>query len=178
MEINLKMVKNILSLESDNNKKMSEKTKAEMLSLNATLAVPLILRDELIGIILLGKKKSDEYYTVDDLSILMDLARTLAIVINNSITHSLLLEAEKKQAQSERLVSMAYLVTNLSHEMRNPMHVIAGVADDALDAVETELNDITDEKHRKTIDFVSAKLTECMERSDKAEKLFNSITCL
>jgi signal transduction histidine kinase len=171
----LKNTKSILCVEIRNSKKISGGVKQEMAQSGAVLAVPLILRNQLTGIIFLGKKRSDELYTPDDLSVLMDLAGTDAIAISNALTHMLLLQAQRRQVKSEHLISMGYLVTNLSHEMRNPMHVISGVADDALDVIETELNDIKDERHRKSLAYVCQKLNECMNRSEKAEKLFNSI---
>ena len=52
--------------------------------LNAELIIPMVLHSDVMGILSLGKKKSDEDYTQDDLDILLPLARTLAIAISKA----------------------------------------------------------------------------------------------
>ncbi|MDD3906372.1 MAG: ATP-binding protein [Candidatus Omnitrophica bacterium] len=121
----LKSAKGILSTENDNDKKIKEDIRNEMLSLKAALVIPLLLRDELIGIILLGKKKSDEYYTQEDLNILMDLARTLAIALKNAefVKERDAMHLNMTQAKlKEELAIMAY---GMSHQFNNKFHGIA-----------------------------------------------------
>ena len=65
-------------------------------SLRARLLIPLILHEELIGVIALGQKKSDAAFTSDDLSVLAPLGTTLAIAISNS---RLFHELRKTQAE-------------------------------------------------------------------------------
>ena len=52
--------------------------------LNTELIIHMVLHNEVMGILTIGKKKSDEDYTQDDLDILLPLARTLAIAISNA----------------------------------------------------------------------------------------------
>jgi len=169
----LKSSTNILSAED---KGTNEELRNEMNKLNARLAMPLLFRDELIGIMLLGKKKSDKIYTKEDLDILTDLAQTEATVVSNSRTHTLLLQAREKEQQAEHLVSLGFVVTNISHELRNPIHIISGAAETALDAIDTEL-DITklDENNHKTVEYVKTKLKSIMERSNKTHEMLESI---
>jgi len=169
----LKSSTNILSTED---KETNEELRNEMNNLNARLAMPLIFRDELMGIMLLGKKKSDKIYTKEDLDILTDLAQTEATVVSNSRTHTLLLQAREKEQQAEHLVSLGFVVTNISHELRNPIHIISGAAETALDAIDTEL-DIKklDKKNHKTVEYVKTKLKSIMERSNKTHEMLESI---
>ena len=121
----LKSAKDIVSIEDENDKKISEEIKSEMLRLKASLAVPLLIRDELIGIMLLGKKKSDEYYTLEDLNMLMDLARTLAIALKNAefVKERDAMHLEMTQAKlKEELATMAY---GMSHQFNNKFQGIA-----------------------------------------------------
>ena len=55
-----------------------------MNKLKLELAIPLVIHERMIGILTLGKKKSDEEYTQDDMDILLPLARTLSIAISNA----------------------------------------------------------------------------------------------
>lgn len=172
----LKTKRNILSVEDRNIIKMGSELKDEMDSIASSLAMPLLLHDELIGIVLLGKKKSDVQYTKEDLDILTDLAQTEAIAISNSRTHALLIQAREKEQQSEYLISLGFVVTNISHELRNPIHIISSAAETTLDAIDAELNtNALPEKNRKTIDYIKIKLKSIMEKSDKTHEMLESI---
>lgn len=172
----LKANKNILCIEDESFAKADKGLKDEVDNLNACLAMPLMLRNNLIGIMLLGKKKSDEHYTKEDLDILTDLAQTEAISISNSRTHALLLEAKEKEQQTEHLISLGFVVTNISHELRNPIHIISGAAETTLDAIDAELNiNNLNERNRKTVEYIKTKLKSIMDKSDKTHEMLESI---
>ncbi|MBI4353333.1 MAG: GAF domain-containing protein [Candidatus Omnitrophica bacterium] len=104
--------------------KKPEELLAEMKELDSVLAVPLILQDELVGLMLLGKKKSDEPYSKEDLDILTDLSKTEAIAIENAryvkelnATHVELLRAKTMQ-------HLADMANGMSHQFNNRFHVI------------------------------------------------------
>ena len=90
----------------------------EMNSLEATICLPLMLHDDLIGFVSLGKKKSDEDYTKDDLDVLLDLARTESIAVGNA---QLLQEA----AQAERRAAIGTMAAGINHEVGNPLNIMA-----------------------------------------------------
>ena len=79
------------------------------------LAIPLIAANELLGIVLLGKKKSDEYYTNEDLNILTDLARTVSIAIKNSQVLGELTEEQK-------IAALGKVASGLSHNINNHLN--------------------------------------------------------
>jgi signal transduction histidine kinase len=85
--------------------------------LKAEVVLPLAMREDLVGILALGHKKSDEPYTKEDLDILMTLAKTLAIAISNA-----LLAAEA--AQKEKLAVIGTLAAAINHEVCNPLNNI------------------------------------------------------
>nr|AEI30583.1 ATP-binding region ATPase-like domain-containing protein [uncultured microorganism] len=90
---------------------------SEMSQLKAALVLPLMLHDDLIGFISLGRKKSDEDYTKDDLDVLQDLARTESIAVANA---QLLAEA----AQAERRAAIGTMAAGINHEIGNPLNII------------------------------------------------------
>ena len=89
----------------------------QMRQLNATICLPFILHNDLIGFISLGKKKSDQEYSKDDLDVLRALARTETISIANS---QLLTEA----AQAERRAAIGTMAAGIHHEVGNPLNII------------------------------------------------------
>jgi len=64
------------------------------------LLVPLVVRERLIGIVLLGEKASGEKFGEEDLEIICSLARHIAVGIHS---HHLLEEVERKADENRRL---------------------------------------------------------------------------
>lgn len=90
---------------------------SEMNKLKAVLVLPLMLHNDMIGFISLGKKKSDEDYSKDDLDVLLDLARTESIAVGNA---QLLQEA----AQAEKRAAIGTMAAGINHEIGNPLNII------------------------------------------------------
>jgi signal transduction histidine kinase len=94
--------------------------------LNAELLIPMILQEKMIGILSLGKKKSDEEYTQDDLDILLPLARTLAIAISNAELFQELGKTQAEAAQKEKMAVIGTLSAGINHEICNPLGIARG----------------------------------------------------
>jgi PAS domain S-box-containing protein len=72
--------------------------------IEAQLFVPLMVREELIGILVLGPKRSDTIYSVDERRTLITLANQGAVAIDNA--HLFALE-QRKAAESSALLDIA-----------------------------------------------------------------------
>ena len=94
--------------------------------LNAELIIPMVLHDDVIGVLSLGKKKSDEDYTQDDLDILLPLARTLAIAISNAQLFVELGKTQAEAAQKEKMAVIGTLSAGINHEICNPLGIARG----------------------------------------------------
>ncbi|MDP3730220.1 MAG: ATP-binding protein, partial [Candidatus Omnitrophota bacterium] len=94
--------------------------------LNAELIIPMVLHTEVKGILSLGKKKSDEDYTQDDLDILLPLARTLAIAISNAKLFDELGKTQAEAAQNEKMAVIGTLSAGINHEICNPLGIARG----------------------------------------------------
>ena len=92
--------------------------------LNARLCLPLHLHDDLIGVLCLGKKKSDEEFTKDDLDILLPLARTLGIAVSNAQLFEELAKTQAEAAQREKLAVIGTLSAGINHEICNPLGIV------------------------------------------------------
>ena len=74
--------------------------------LRAQLLIPLLLHDDLIGLLALGPKKSDATFTADDLDVLRPLGATLAIAISNSRLFHELQRTQAEVVQQEALATI------------------------------------------------------------------------
>lgn len=90
----------------------------------AQLSLPLHVHDDLIGVLCLGKKKSDEEFTQDDLDILLPLAHTLAIAVSNAQLVAELAITQAEAAQKEKLAVIGTLSAGINHEICNPLGIV------------------------------------------------------
>jgi signal transduction histidine kinase len=165
----LKSIKDILSIEDENDKKISEEIKNEMRGLKASLAVPLLIRDELIGIILLGKKKSDEYYTQKELTMLMDLARTEAIAIKNAQLTKEIAERSEKKGIDKTSVGAA-------HQMKNILARLAASAKFVSTAIKiTKSKEITFEKAQSLLATTEDSMQGILKEAEKGKRMLDAI---
>ncbi|MDX6558009.1 MAG: hypothetical protein QOF72_1058, partial [Blastocatellia bacterium] len=77
-----------------------EGQKAAFAGIEISLLVPLVVRERLIGVVLLGEKATGEKFTEEDLEILVTMARHLGVGIHS---HRLLEELEHKADENQRL---------------------------------------------------------------------------
>ena len=74
--------------------------KDRMQDLNAAVCVPCFFRDELLGVLVLGEKKSGDFFSQDDLNLFDALSDEAAIALKNS---QLYFEIDKKANELEAL---------------------------------------------------------------------------
>lgn len=98
----------------DKSLQASEEVKKEMQAMESELCIPLVIHDELVGILSLGPKKSDQLYSADDVDILMTLARGLSISISNARLFS-------RAAQNEKLATLGTITSAINHEIGGPL---------------------------------------------------------
>lgn len=100
--------------------------KEDFKKIRANLCLPIMLHDELIGVLALGMKKSGDDYTPEDVDILSTLARTEAIAISNAQLFDELSKTQAEAAQREKMAVIGTLAAGINHEICNPLGIVRG----------------------------------------------------
>ena len=93
----------------------SDEIKKEMQAIKSQLCMPLIIHNNIVGVLSLGSKKSDQPYIADDIDILTTLAKALSIAISNARLFA-------QAAQYEKLATIGTLASGINHEVCNPLN--------------------------------------------------------
>jgi signal transduction histidine kinase len=103
----------------------------ELEQLEASLVVPGMIEDHLVGFLALGSKVSGEGYSTDDLHAFTTLANEAAVAIENAISYEELLRMNRQlKAASERLLiqerqaAAGQIAAGMAHEIKNPLSAI------------------------------------------------------
>jgi len=108
--------------------------------LRASVIFPLLFKSELLGILVLGNKKSGQAYTTNDINFIRTITNQTAIAIENSFSFELvqdyadeleekniqLKDVQTQLIQAEKMSAIGHLASGIAHEIRNPLNIIEG----------------------------------------------------
>ena len=133
---------------------------------NSLVAVPLMVRGEVIGVLESLNKKDNAHYTEEDLAMLETLGALAAQAMRNSALERKMRVARVELAELERLKSDFVAIT--SHELRTPLGLILGHA--------TFLKELVGEEHADQLDTIvrnATKLKDVVENLSSVDNFQN-----
>jgi len=107
----------------------------QMRVLNASVLVPSYLENKLLGLLILGDKRSGQIYTQEDLNIFSVLASQAALAIENAQFIQEVQTMQEQIAQAEKLATVGTMADGLSHQINNRLHALSMIAGDTLDTL-------------------------------------------
>lgn len=127
-----------------------------LLEIERFATVPLIVRDQVIGIIYVDNKYNNVPITEDDLNFLQMFANQAALAIDNAMLYANvekrnqeLQEMQDRLVQMEKLTALGKMAADIAHEIRNPIICVGGFA-------RRLINDANlSEKQRKYVNIIS-----------------------
>ena len=162
--------------------------------LGAVVAVPLVAKERLLGVMLLGEKQSGELLVHEDLEVLITMANQAVTAIENAMfferleelnrelenrvtertaaLHRALKEKERTEEQlirSESLAAIGQLVAGTAHELNNPLASASSLIQSAVESVETPL--WTAERREDLIEDLKFSLKELKRAGDIVRSL-------
>lgn len=140
----------------------------------SVICVPLISKDEPIGVLQVINKKGGQPFTNSDFKLLTGMAQQVAIAMENAKLYQRLKEdfalttrelkmTQEKLIRSERLTAMGHLVQGVAHEIRNPIMTIGGF----VERLKKELG--PEDKLQEYADVI-------MEETSRLEKLVEQVS--
>ncbi|MBI2167369.1 MAG: GAF domain-containing protein [Candidatus Omnitrophica bacterium] len=138
--------------------------------LKATVVIPSFIREELIGFLILGDKKSKEIYTVDDFNTLTTLANQAALAFENCEFIKKVEETQLQLFHAAKMADLGTMASGIGHQINNRLNVIklgaeSGLLTDLRHAEEALSNGKSEEagryltKHRETLRRISESAT-------------------
>lgn len=98
---------------------------ATLRELSAEMSIPLFFRDRLIGVLNLGRKKSNKDFTDDDEDSFLALEGQISVAINNAILFKAKEESHLLLAQKNKMDAIIALSSGINHEINNPLSIIS-----------------------------------------------------
>lgn len=90
---------------------------------------PIFLKGRLLGFILLGKKRSEKDYTVEELELIDAFLNQAALAISRALIYRDMSLKDKQIMQAEKMAAIGELAAGIAHEIRNPLGIITGSAE-------------------------------------------------
>ncbi len=118
-------------------------------SLVGALVVPIFIDQNLVAIIVMGKKESGKIYNEDDIGVFSILANQTALAIENAEFYESMKKTHEQLFQAEKMATIGTMADGLSHQINNRFHSLGFIAGDALDTIHLNQKEISPEKMKE-----------------------------
>ncbi len=90
------------------------------------VASPFILKRKLLGFLLLGGKRSQKDYTVEELELIEAFSNQTTLALSRTLAYREMSLKDRQIMQAEKMAAIGELAAGIAHEIRNPLGIITG----------------------------------------------------
>jgi len=158
----LKSTKTYIRITNDDFATPNNNNATDTASLKAVLAIPILIHGDLIGILTLGRKRSDESYSRDDIELLLMLADALGIAISNALNF-------EDIRQKEKLATIGTMTAGIKHDIGTPINKTSAAVQKFL--IEREFGDHKKMPSEEVISNAYDLLARCQMTFEKVSNI-------
>ncbi len=101
----------------------------DLLNLGFSAVIPIMLKEKLMGLMVLGRKVNQKDYTNEEIEMMEAFSNQTSLAISRALIYRDISLKDKQIMQSEKMASLGELAAGIAHEIRNPLAIISGSAE-------------------------------------------------
>lgn len=147
-------------------------------SFNASMIIPILSGNALLGFVLLGEKTNTQAYTKEDINVFKILSRQAALAIENCIFFKESQESQERIFAAEKLASIGGMADGVAHQIKNRLNqfsLASGELKNEIDNFNTKYPELikNDPELKRIFDYltkIALSLIENVKRTDNIIK--------
>ncbi|MBI2167376.1 MAG: GAF domain-containing protein [Candidatus Omnitrophica bacterium] len=132
--------------------------------LKAAVVVPSFIRDQMIGFLVLGEKRSGQIYTEDDLNTLSTLANQAALAFENCEFIKKVEQTQLQLFQAAKMADLGTMASGIGHQINNRLAVIKMAAESIVRAELAPILEVAGQTKNEKLRELAVKTRQSLER--------------
>jgi signal transduction histidine kinase len=144
----------------------------DLLGLGFSAVIPILLKEKLMGLMVLGRKMNQKDFTNEDIEMMEAFSTQTSLAISRALIHRDISLKDRQIMQSEKMASLGELAAGIAHEIRNPLAIISGSAEIMKKRHDRETKEEMTNYIMEEADRINAMITNFLDYAKPMEPKF------